>query len=612
VPYTPRVSSWLFVSLGVVAGLLLLFLLKRWGSSPRAPEGPSQPSEWPERSLREVLDNVQLAGVFLDATGAVVWCNKYLLALLGEPEAAVVGLPWLERFVPADQRARRALFLEKAGVGATFREQGEVIGRGGERRLIEWDTTVLPDRGGSHGSASIGVDITERRRTEERLRHGAMIDALTGLPNRNLFVDRLAGCMARAKRRPAYRFAALFLNIDRFKVINDGLGHQAGDTLLIEVGQRLAKCLRPGDSVARLGGDDFAILVDDMPDAEVPSLVVARIQSALSVPFEIAGRDVFLTASIGTALNKPRYSGPDDFMRDAETALHHAKAQGKARHEVFDTSMHTRALVLAQLENDLHGAVEREELSLHYQPILSLKTDAVVGFEALVRWERSGHFVPTLDFVRIAEETGLILPLGAWVLREACRQLRTWQDKGVRAGEPLIVSVNLSARQFGQADLVSQVAQTVHDTGVAPGSLKLEVTESILMQEPEAAAAMLAELRSQGVRICIDDFGTGYSSLSYLLRFPAQTLKIDRSFVSDLATGVQHAEMVRTIILLARNLGMDVIAEGVETEDQLQRLRAMDCDFVQGYLVSRPVNAAGAWALLQGGKLRGRAAGAPS
>jgi diguanylate cyclase (GGDEF)-like protein/PAS domain S-box-containing protein len=603
----------LFVALGVFAGLLLLLLRKHWMSPPaegRRKDPP--PEEWPDRNLRQVLDHMQLAAIVLDARGTVAWCNRFLLSLLDEPAASVIGQPWVERFVPPDQRAGRALSLDKAEVGATFRDQSEVVARGGERRLIEWETTVLPDRGGERGTVSIGVDITERKRTEERLRHGAMLDALTGLPNRNLFMDRLSGCMARAKRRPQYRFAALFLDIDRFKVTNDALGHQAGDELLVEVGKRLGKCLRPGDSLARLGGDEFAILVDDMPDADVPSHVAARIQSALGVPFSIAGHEVFLTASIGSALNKPRYEGPEDFMRDADTAMHHAKALGKARHEVFDTGMHTRARVLAQLENDLHGAVEREELSLHYQPIVSLKTDTVVGFEALVRWERPGRgFVPPSDFVRIAEETGLIIPLGAWVLREACRQLRTWQEDGIPAGQPLMVSVNLSAKQFAQADLVAQVAKTLKETRVEPGSLKLEVTESILMQEPEAAAAMLAELRAQRVQICIDDFGTGYSSLSYLLRLPAHTLKIDRSFVSDLSTGVQHVEMVRAIIGLARNLGMDVIAEGVETEDQMSSLRAMQCDFVQGYLVSKPVDAAGAGALLRAGPLTLRGGKAP-
>jgi diguanylate cyclase (GGDEF)-like protein len=413
-------------------------------------------------------------------------------------------------------------------------------------------------------------------------------------------MDRLAGCIARTKRRPEYRFAALFLDIDRFKVVNDSLGHSAGDRLLIELGKRLERCLRPGDSVARLGGDEFAILIDDMTDSSVPGTVAGRIQAALNAPFTLDGREVFLTASIGTAVNKPRYEGPEDFMRDVDTAMHHAKAKGKARHEAFDTAMHTRALVLLQIENDLHRAVEREELSLHYQPILSLATGVVAGFEALVHWQRpGGGVVPPGDFIRIAEETGLIIPMGAWVLREACRQVRAWQDKLVPAGRSLMVSVNLSARQFAQADLVAQVGRTVAESALAPGSLKLEITESILMQDPEAAAAMLGELRAQQIQICIDDFGTGYSSLSYLLRFPAHTLKIDRSFVTDMTLDRQHAEMIRAILALARNLEMDVIAEGVETEDQLARLHSAGCDYAQGYLVSPPLDAAAAEALLE-------------
>jgi EAL domain-containing protein (putative c-di-GMP-specific phosphodiesterase class I) len=287
-------------------------------------------------------------------------------------------------------------------------------------------------------------------------------------------------------------------------------------------------------------------------------------------------------------------------MRDGDTAMHHAKAQGKARHEVFETGMHARAKVQLEIENDLRRAVEREELSVHYQPIFSMKTRAVAGFEALVRWKRMGRgFVPASDFVPIAEEAGLIGALGSWVLRESCRQVRVWQAGVVSPGEPLKLSVNLSARQFAEPDLVARVTRSVQDAGLEPGSLMLEITESVLMEQPEAAAATLAELRSQQVRICIDDFGTGYSSLSYLLRFPAQTLKIDRSFVSELAGDKRHSEMIRTIVALARNLGMDVIAEGVETEDQLARLEALDCDYVQGFLLSRPLAADAAELLLR-------------
>jgi diguanylate cyclase (GGDEF)-like protein/PAS domain S-box-containing protein len=550
----------------------------------------SRNSRDPDARLRQVLDDSLLLGVAVDTSGRVTYANKALLKLVGDP--ALVGQDWL-LFLPTDQRERTRAALGAAG---SSREQAEVLTRHGETRLVEWDHSAVEDPAGRF---SIGTDITDRKSAEEKLRHGTIADALTGLPNRNLFLDRLAGCIGRAKRRPQYRFAALFLDVDRFKVVNDSLGHQAGDELLIQIGERLSKLLRPGDSLARLGGDEFAILLDDLVDTEVPHLVAARIQSSLAQPFMLGAREVFLTVSIGTALNKPRYETPQDFMRDADTAMHHAKAQGKARHEVFHTGMHTRAMVLLQLENDLHRAVEREELSLHYQPFVSLKTGEVAGFEALLRWQRGDAFVPPADFIRIAEETGLIVPMGLWVLREACRQLRSWQEAHARNGADLTLSVNLSPRQFAMPDLVEQVGRVVQQSAVARGSVKLEITESILMQDPEGAAAMLAELRDQHVRICIDDFGTGYSSLSYLLRFPAHTLKIDRAFVSELGTGRQHAEMVRTIVALARNLGMDVIAEGVESEEQMATLRRMECDYVQGFLVSRPLEASAAEEMLR-------------
>ena len=560
-----------------------------------------------ERRLREILDNMQLIAVLLDLEGTVTYCNEYLLDLLGCTQDDVVGHDWFASFAPEDERdAAGRAYREKVGKGqVAAHEPAELVTRAGDRRLISWSHTVLRDAEGKVvGSASIGADVTDRSRAEERLRHGAFHDALTGLPNRALFMDRLANCLARARRRPQYRFAALFLDIDRFKGVNDSLGHLTGDKLLVEIGRRLESCLRPGDSVARLGGDEFAVLVDDMADPDVPNRVADRIQQTLSAPFELAGREVFVTASIGIALHKPRYQGPEDFLRDADTAMHHAKTRGRATHQVFDTTMHSRAVGLLQIENDLHRAVEREELSVHYQAIVSLQTGTVAGFEALVRWERPGvGSVPPADFIRIAEETGLIIPMGTWVLREACRQVRKWQEQTIPAELPLMVSVNLSARQFAQKDLVDEVGRIVEETALEPGSLKLEVTESVLMQDPEVAASMLVELAARRVRVCIDDFGTGYSSLSYLLRFPASTLKIDRSFVTDMSVGSQHSEMVRTIVVLAHNLGMDVIAEGVERSDQVRHLQALGCDYMQGYLLSKPVDAAGAEELLKGAPL---------
>jgi diguanylate cyclase (GGDEF)-like protein len=430
----------------------------------------------------------------------------------------------------------------------------------------------------------------------------ALHDPLTGLPGRTLFMDRLAVCIARSRRRPGYRFATLLLNLDRFKNVNNSLGHRAGDALLVLVAGRLAGCLRPGDSVARLGGDEFAVLIDEMSDQEVPSIVAARIELALRDPFVLEGREVFVTASVGTALNKDRYEGPEDFLRDADTALHHAKEQGKARHEVFHTAMHARALARLQLENDLHRALEREELSLHYQPIVGLRDGAIVGFEALLRWLREGQgLVPPADFIRLAEETGLILPMGNWVLREACQQVSAWQERwSGSARTALSVSVNLSPRQFAQPDLVEQVDRVLVETALAAGSLKLEVTETTLMQEPEAAAAMLAALSERRVGVCIDDFGTGFSSLSYLVRLPVHTMKVDQSFVRGLS-GRREQALVATIVALARNLEMDVVAEGVETREQLVKLREIGCDYVQGFLLSKPLDAAGAGRLLEAG-----------
>jgi diguanylate cyclase (GGDEF)-like protein/PAS domain S-box-containing protein len=557
-----------------------------------------------ERRLRDILDNVQLISLFLDVKGEVTYGNEYLLDLVGCREEEIIGQNWFDAFVPEDQRETvRRSFIERIESGAISpHEDTEILTRTGERRQISWSNTVLRDPDGRViGAAALGADITERAKAERQLAHGALHDALTGLPNRTLLMDRLETCIARARRRSGYMFAALLLDVDRFKVVNEGLGHLAGDQLLIQIARRLETCLRPADSVARLGGDEFAVLIDEIEEAAVPARVAERIQGSLSVPFELATREVFVTASIGIALHKPRYQKAEDLLRDADNAMHRAKEEGRARHREFDTAMHARAVGLLQIVNDLHRAVEREELQAHYQPIMCLRTGTVAGFEALVRWQRPGHgLVFPSDFIRVAEETGLIVPIGLWVLREACRQLRAWQTR-FPAGRPLMMSVNLSGRQFQQPDLVSEVARIVREAQLPPGSLKLEVTESILMENPDAAAVMLTELKAHGIHVCIDDFGTGYSSLGYLLRFPANTLKIDRSFISGMGAGSQHSDMVvRTIVGLARNLGMDVIAEGVETEDQLSRLQALDCDFIQGYHFSKPMAPEGVVELLSG------------
>jgi len=434
-------------------------------------------------------------------------------------------------------------------------------------------------------------DITDRKRAEEQLLHDAFHDALTGLPNRALFMDHLKLAIARTQRHPEQMFAVLFLDFDRFKIINDSLGHMAGDQLLVAIARRLEHGLRPGDTVARLGGDEFTILLEDLTHPEEAVALAERLQNDLMAPFNLFGNEVFTSASIGIAPSNIGYQKPEEVLRDADTAMYQAKSAGKARHALFDKGMHARALKLLQLENDLRRAVEREEFFIVYQPIVSLETARLVGFEALVRWRHPERgLVSPGDFISVAEETGFIVPIGQWVLEEACRQMREWQTQ---CGEklPLSMSVNLSGKQFAQGNLIEQIMLTLKRTGLEPHQLKLEITESVVMENIEVATGMLEQLRTLGVRLSIDDFGTGYSSLSYLHKLPIDTLKIDRSFVIRMVESQENAEIVRTIVTLAKTLGLDVIAEGVETKEQMEHLQRLDCENGQGYLFAKPLEA---------------------
>ncbi len=437
-------------------------------------------------------------------------------------------------------------------------------------------------------------DITKRKQIEKQLLHNAFHDSLTGLANRALFMERLEHAIQLSKRRENYLFAVLFLDLDRFKVINDSLGHMAGDQLLIAITHRLKGCLR-SDTFARLGGDEFAVLSENRGNA---TELVENIQQQLKVPFNLNGQEVFATVSIGVIDNIVYYDGPEELLRDADTAMYRAKARGRARHEVFNVTMHDHAVALLQLETDLRRAVVADEFQLHYQPITSLLNNRIVGFEALVRWHHPKlGLVSPADFIPIAEETGLIIPLGWWVMREACRQMRVWQVQ-FPVNPPLTVSVNFSVKQFTQPKVVEQIAQILNETNLDARSLKLELTESVLVEYPESVTAVMQQLQALGVLLYLDDFGTGYSSLSYLHRFPIKTLKIDRSFVSRMTDCSESWEIVRAITMLAQALNIDVIAEGIETSAQLAQLNKLQCNYGQGYFFSKPLDAATAGALI--------------
>ena len=469
---------------------------------------------------------------------------------------------------------------------------------GNYRWMLSRGLAVRSSEGEALRMAGSQTDITTRKKAEEQLLHDALHDTLTGLPNRALFMDRLGQAIWRNKRREDYLFAVLFLDLDRFKVINDSLGHIAGDRLLREVGHRLEKCLRGYDTitrvevgtVARFGGDEFTILLDDIKSSSEATRIADRIQQELEEPFHLDEQEVYTSSSIGVALSTTGYDRAEDLLRDADIAMYRAKARGKARHEVFDTEMHDTARSIMQMENDLRRAVDRKEIKNHYQPIVSLLTGEIIGFEALVRWYHPDRgLISPGEFIPLAEETGLILPIGEWVLREACRQVSEWQNTFV-TNDPIWVSVNLSTKQFNQSVLIDQIGSILEETGLQPEQLKLEITESVIMDHATVTNRQLQQLQSLGVRLCIDDFGTGYSSLSYLHRFPINTIKIDRSFVGQMGIDVENLEIVRTIINLSKNLGKDLVAEGIETVEQLAQLRALECEAGQGFYFSPAID----------------------
>jgi diguanylate cyclase (GGDEF)-like protein/PAS domain S-box-containing protein len=551
-----------------------------------------------EERFRLLVEGVRDYAIFmLDPEGRVASWNEGAERIKGYTSEEIIG-EHCSRFYPEDETG---LWLGVAAAEGREESEGWSVRKDGTRFLANVVTTALRDKaGGLRGFSMVTRDVTERKMAEQRLLHDALHDGLTGLANRALFMDRLGHAVERARRHRDYAFAVFFLDLDRFKLVNDSLGHLAGDRLLIEVGRRLKSCMRAGDTVARLGGDEFTILLDDTKDSGDALRMAERTQGRLSLPFDLDGHEVFVTASVGIALSTMDYSRPEDILRDANTAMHGAKTVGKSAHKVFDATMHEHARAMLGLETDMRRAVERSEYVLHYQPIVSLETERLTGFEALVRWRhpRRGLLRPG-DFLSLAEETGLVIQIDRWVLREACRRTREWQER-FHAERLLSVSVNLSARDFSAPNLVEHVRDVLQESGLDARCLKLEITESVLMSDAESVTSTLRRLKELGVELQLDDFGTGYSSLSYLHRFPVDALKIDRSFVSRIGPDGTNSEIARAIVTMAHSLKMSVVAEGVETEAQAAELRSLACEYGQGYLFAGALDDAGAESLISG------------
>jgi PAS domain S-box-containing protein len=579
-----------------------------------------------QRMRRELIQRNQLFEVItenaadmiavIDGAGNRLYNSPAYQKVLGYSPGELRLTSAVGQIHPEDQ-GRVLEAAEKARLtGRGERLEYRMRHKDGTWRILESVATAIPnEKGDTERLVIVNRDITERKRAEETLAHNALHDALTDLPNRDLFLDRVRHVLVLSQRHISYKFAVLFIDLDEFKVFNDSLGHAAGDALLIQIARRLAASIRGIDtisrsvltqgtspvaseaSLARLGGDEFTILLEGIRDCGDAIRVAERVQERLSIPFVVDGQEVVTTASIGIAFCATSYSNSEDLVRDAEIAMYRAKREGKARCQVFDHAMHTLAVKRLRLETDLRRALELGEFRVHYQPIVSLQSGKIVGFEALSRWQRPEELLLPAEFIQIAEETGIILPMNRLLLREACLQLRAWHHQ-FPCDPPLTLSVNLTPREFAQPDLAAQIETILAEVGIDPRNIDVEITETIAMADPQRSSLVLSELKALGVHLSIDDFGTGYSSLSRLQGFPVDALKIDRSFISNIDTDSETSEIVRIIITLAHNLGLRVVAEGAETAEQVRRLKELKCELAQGYFFARPGDHAAAQALL--------------
>ncbi|MGA2981441.1 MAG: EAL domain-containing protein [Terriglobales bacterium] len=552
----------------------------------------------------------------VDSDGRRLYNSPAYQKVLGYSSEELRATSSIEQIHP-DDRPRVLQAAEKARLsGQGERVEYRIRHKDGSWRTLESTACAVRNaRGQTDKLVIVNRDITERKRAEEMLAHNAFHDGLTDLPNRALFLDRLQHALTLSKRHANYKFAVLLIDIDEFKIINDSLGHSAGDQLLIQVGQRLKDSVRRADMVsrprmsrapdrlddtlARLGGDEFAILLDDIRDPIEAVRVAERIQAELAAPFVVNQEEIVISASIGIVSSASPHTQAEDLVRDADIAMYRAKRAGKARCEVSDTAMHANAVKRLRLEADLRKALDQGEFRVYYQPIVSLRTGKITGFEALTRWQRPEGLLPPVEFIAVAEEIGLIIPMNRQLLREACQHLRSWQSE-FPSSPPLTLSVNVTSKEFAQPDLASEIRKSLEQTGVDPACLQLEIIETIAMGDAEKSGHVLSQLKALGVRLSIDDFGTGYSSLSRLRRIPVDTLKIDRAFISHMDTDPESREIVRIIIMLAHNLGLKVVAEGTETQEHINLLNQLDCEMAQGYFFSRPADHQAMLKLLEG------------
>jgi diguanylate cyclase (GGDEF)-like protein/PAS domain S-box-containing protein len=545
-----------------------------------------------ENRFRKAVMDAPFPIIIHAENGEIITINTTWTDLTGYTlEEIPTIFEWVEKAYSKDAKMVHSIISQLyQTTGRTEQGEFKITTKHKETRIWNFSSShlgQLPD--GRQIVISMAIDLTERKRIEEELRHKTLHDSLTKLPNRVLFMELVEQALKRSKRHENYLFAVLFIDLDRFKVVNDSLGHWAGDQLLIDIASRLEQCVRESDTVARLGGDEFTMLLDDIQDYQQAIKIAERINENLQLPFLINHQEIFATASIGIVFNQPEYSHSLDILRNADLAMYWAKDKGKARYAIFDQEMRVQINRFLELETNLRLGLERKEFKVYYQPIINLNTGKLYGFESLVRWQHPQHgLISPAEFIPIAEETGLIIPLGEWILLESCQQLRAWQEKFTIA-KNLKISVNLSGKQLQNMNIIDTIDRVLNETKIGYHCLKVEITESMLMENLDLAYQILTKIKERNIQISIDDFGTGYSSLSYLHQFPINTIKIDQSFVSRIGDNGNNIEVVQAIITLAKNLNLEVIAEGIETEKQIKYLQYMGCKLGQGYLFSKPL-----------------------